>query len=768
MALILFVLAASCVLGAPAKKAEKEDFVALRISVRVVGQFTGNSKEISDDSSTIRNYQDLYITSYRSTAKWKVLSLDESDDTAVLELISDKHDVSGSGQGLMKSVSKHLVYLPYNKGTAWQTENVTSNWTYKFPEDNDPSPAQIRLHKQAKSFRIELNAVGPDSPEAVGNTVMEFHGPDYNDTKTLDKPMATNIGGALSKMSQTAAIPLDKNEKRLTGKFDPAKPFAVSGTAVFNASEVKTFKLVMDALAQSLGKGGSVSGDGKVYVSYTLAWNCEPEDLDAVIVPDGYESWLPAASASANEPGNAIGFTVRLIDKKTGEEPKDKTAYFQCDLSDVSKEPGSCMNSPDTGTEPDLKFLASDNPDMETVSPDGQSATSKKKLKTCKVSVSCYDGGAYGRLKVEAHMDDGQVMIAHLEGKSGGMDVSIPYDENDNHIADAWEKSKGVEGKSPSVDDDEQPLGDHDNGDGLTIWEEYRGFLEDGKYIRTDPKKKDFFILDNIGGKSKKAINRFASLSKLDVHDKLTVDEMSQSHIINRNRSADAPHVVDQHGIVLNVYNTDDGICKAAGGPGTPKSIKEVLIDSTLSDTAARKQKGGGIKMSPYFDPTVAHELLHCCNVWHHGQVDKKVYWQVETVGGETSLYEYANKGDCGSPEKGIKIRAVTETGLSYLDPTDPSWLKPETIWMGAKQGQHSGNEDCVMRYDCSDSYWRDDSSRYYLQGVDKEAVGQGLCSSPTGTGVNTAGRFPNSRYGDAAPDKGDCVDQICVNDLYH
>ena len=481
---------AAVVWGIPSKGKDNDDYVSLRISVRVMGQFTGNSSMVSDEGSVKKTYQDSYTTAYTSVTKWKVIALDQANDVAVLKRISDQPDVSGSGQGAMTGINKFKVYGPWVNGKrkeSWQTETMRSSWVYKFPETKHLMPAQVRLHKRAKSFRIELNAVGPDMPKAEGQSVIEYNGPNYNGSRTLDQPMAFNIGDSMGTLSQTAAIPLDKSEKRLTGEFNPEKPFEVSGTAVFNASEVPLYQTVMNGLKGALGEGGSVQGDGKLYVSYTLAWDCEPTDIDAIIVPAGLESWLPAASPDGSEPGNAIGFTLRLVDKKTGKPPEDRTAYFKCDLSDVSKEPGSCMNSLWTGTDPDLKFLSSDNPEMETVSGDGQSATSKKKLKTCSLSVSCYDGAAYGRLQVVAYLDDGRAVMAHVEGKPAGMDVTIPSDEDNNRVADCWEDANGVRGKSPSADDDEQPLGDHDKGDGLTVWEEYRGFVEDGKHFRTDP-----------------------------------------------------------------------------------------------------------------------------------------------------------------------------------------------------------------------------------------------------------------------------------------
>ena len=288
--------------------------------------------------------------------------------------------------------------------------------------------------------------------------------------------------------------------------------------------------------------------------------------------------------------------------------------------------------------------------------------------------------------------------------------------------------------------------------------------MEDGKHFRTDPNKKDFFICDTIGGKCKRGINRFAALTKLDVHDKLTPEELSEKHVINRNRSGDAPHVVDQHGIIITTWSIH-GVCEAVGnGPGTPKSCKEVCIDDSLAETVTRKVSGGITKTYEYYAPTVAHEILHCCNVWHHGESDEHVTWRAETVRGVTAIYEYANAADCGHPEKGHIETVFAEEDDSVYVPTDRYWSTPHFIWLGRLQGEHSGNEDCVMRYDFSNACVSRGGDRYLCQ----EPVGQGLCTSRTGTGVNASDRKPVSRYNDATRDRGDCVDKVCVNDLYH
>lgn len=763
LAILIFTL--SLVFAAKPDKKETGDYVSLRISARVTGHYSGRYSEASEDLSKNKTYMDSYTTSYTTVTKWKVKDLDQPDDVASLELVSDKFQVSGSGQGMMKEVTKRTVIEPSGKKRK-ATDIIDASWTYKFPQDNHPLPARVILHKKAKTFRIEMNDVGPETPELAGQTTITIDGK----SQSLEAPLAAPIGMSLSVTAQNAAIAQGESDKRLTGKFDPEKPFAISGTAVFNANETPSYKLMIDALAQSLGPGASVVGDGKLHVSYTLAWNCEPTDIDAVIVPVGnYEGWLPKASTSGSDPGNTMIFEVKLIDKKTGKEPKDKTAYFQCDLVETSKEPGTCLNSPSKGTEPDLKILPTDNPDMETVAPDGQSAKSKEKIKKCDLSISCYDGGAHGKLKITAHLNDGRTILAHLEGKDG--DVTLPYDEDGNHIADAWEDANGVKGKGPGTDDDEQPLGDRDKGDGLTVWEEYRGFVEDGNYFRTDPRKKDLFICDTVGGRSKRGINRFAALSKLAVHDKLTEAELDSTRVINRNHG-EGPHVVDQHGLLLD-SGDNGGISKVvAKSPGTPKAIDRVLISRTVEDTITKKLCDTE-KAYEYFAVILAHELFHCCNVWHHGDGrDTILYWKSKTVGGKKVLFEYETQADIDSEGKGYPITAYFGEDESQIySPELPIWDNPFPIHFGNLWGQHSGNEDCVMRYDISQARYGGGTGyggRYCLFWECQEPVGQGLCTSPKGTGVNQEGRKTGSRYADAASGRGNCTDQICVNDLYH
>ena len=84
----------------------------------------------------------------------------------------------------------------------------------------------------------------------------------------------------------------------------------------------------------------------------------------------------------------------------------------------------------------------------------------------------------------------------------------------------------------------------------------------------------------------------------------------------------------------------------------------------------------------------------------------------------------------------------------------------------GLPAGQHSGDDRCIMRYNYAAYYpvtGRPDV--YYEVPEGTEPLGIDLCETVFGTGVNDRGRSPQSRYKDAARDRGECKWWVCVND---
>ena len=105
---------------------------------------------------------------------------------------------------------------------------------------------------------------------------------------------------------------------------------------------------------------------------------------------------------------------------------------------------------------------------------------------TFEVRVKCFDYGAHGFLKAE--YDYAGVAASNSDR------ISIPEDDNNNQIADNWErahnmyKSDDAEALAWAESDLEGgPTGNSNHGDGYSIFEEYRGFMVKGNHQRTDP-----------------------------------------------------------------------------------------------------------------------------------------------------------------------------------------------------------------------------------------------------------------------------------------
>lgn len=257
-------------------------------------------------------------------------------------------------------------------------------------------------------------------------------------------------------------------------------------------------------------------------VKITLTLTPRGRKLEAVIKPQpGYEEWLPKGSVNEKTPGNNIVVTavVQLEDEPLA-LVKDKVKY-RYELIDTSRERGVCSNTPGidmaaalSGSLPapeyDVKISASRNPHLE-VAEDGQSAVTREGQQDSAYSavgwiwIDAYDYGARTRLKITAITEHGQEIPAHIEDKPGKYELAIPLDDNDNKVADAWEKQMGVFGKNWAANSDQSPLpaGQRSDGDGISLYDKYRGFLcsklpDTGAiaHERLDPNYKHLFVRD--------------------------------------------------------------------------------------------------------------------------------------------------------------------------------------------------------------------------------------------------------------------------------
>jgi hypothetical protein len=290
----------------------------------------------------------------------------------------------------------------------------------------------------------------------------------------------------------------------------------------------------------------------------------EPLDsigYEAVIVPDaGYEQWLPEGppvAPSTHQPAT-LGMHVELRDAAT-HKPSAKSFRTHYTL-ESSKLVGDCMNYPPAGPpppdKPDLYFEAAKNRSA-TIGNDTLSLDLGDGKGGGAVVVSSRDWGGYAKLRAKVVVSDGAVVDA-LTAESGKEVLTVPKDDDGNHIADEWEKN--VHGShAANADDESEPSGWAAPGDGYTLFEEYRGFIDVAPggpvmvakgpkkhHERFDPNKRDVLVglavSDSLEPLARDGIAAWAQVSGVAVHyvaDRALIAKMDGDYDANYPRRAD-------------------------------------------------------------------------------------------------------------------------------------------------------------------------------------------------------------------------------------
>jgi hypothetical protein len=485
-------------------------------------------------------------------------------------------------------------------------------------------------------------------------------------------------------------------------------------------------------------------------LTFTLA--PDPEKLELIVEPRDYDTWTPEGNLDPQKPGNHLALKARL-QRRGGGAPQEKARRMRFELTQVSREPGVAMNHPPRAQarrNPDLRFRS--NPQL-AISDDGLSAATHDTgiggYTEAEAELSSFDWGAWGELRVVAVMGDGREILGHL-ATDPRPQILLPKRRKDSRIPDVLRASAGLGDLPDDNDGENDPMGDEFSGDGLTLYEEYRGFYENSKHVRSSPMKKDLFVLNKVGAGAKPGIALFARETGLRVRHELLDAELGADRVINANHG-EGPHLVDQHAVRIEpqIPPPSDPSAPAPrfensaaqGGPGTPEAVARVLISGTaLRVGAARLAR------------TIAHELGHSVNVFHHGQGDLgRVFWRAQALPG----------GGMQVTEGGTVIQLRTEDGQAIPVRT----AGQIEVWVADARAQHSGVEDCFMRYDVADAYRKDAEPgvRYWVKGTERR--GAMLCESREGTGVNARERQPRPRYGDADDCAGSCKRQLRVSD---
>lgn len=247
--------------------------------------------------------------------------------------------------------------------------------------------------------------------------------------------------------------------------------------------------------------GSATSGSSERVVVHS--WRIVPgeiEELELVFEPvdDFYPRWLPEGNLEVPaRSGNALDFRAR-VQKVGGGVPTRRVAGIEFTLDETSHEQGICLNFPPLG-------VADENPDLALISvqgngpvPDWAQTFTVSNVPEAVITVRSFDYGAWGVLRVKARMEDGEELVGRFLPTSGTGAI-IPADRDGNHVADAWEAAKEVSG--PPETDEDGPANQAAPGDGIPLYEEYRGFavLDAAgvrKHQRTEPGLKTLFVID--------------------------------------------------------------------------------------------------------------------------------------------------------------------------------------------------------------------------------------------------------------------------------
>jgi len=494
---------------------------------------------------------------------------------------------------------------------------------------------------------------------------------------------------------------------------------------------------------------------------FNLTINVRKLGIDLLKTP---KPWLPTATAGVLP---ALAKTYLCIDGKWRAPGRKKHVRFK--LKKVSREKGVCMNYPrerDAGENPDLFFyeermeteylfrwdktfddkcpteilVAGDNPEHEHHYL--YSILKERKHEATPV-LRCEDYGAVARLEAMANHavpipPREEPQDEHKDCGEGPNDITAPRDENSNDIADSSRQDDS--GAAPNKDDDRQPVADT-NGDGLTNYEEYRGFVIGGKrdvririlgrtrtlnlgndktHIRTNVKKKDVFIYDEdfMG-------TGLLGATNLDIHILYLEDLFNTTRSREINFNHGRHHGGTQHGLWLREF-TQAGLygmscaVSMAEPNGPPRVKTHVCINKRLCN--GRREPANRLA------GVIAHELCHGLNIWHHGE------------------------------------------GLNH-NCSDGTW----NLSANRVNGVQSGDTTCLMRYDRYALSWCHGTPHHvhhYVRITPLEGgrgrvawldnPGTTLCTTTNGTGLNNAGA---GHINNANAGRGNCRSHLKVKD---
>lgn len=492
------------------------------------------------------------------------------------------------------------------------------------------------------------------------------------------------------------AIPWEALNKKMVSRFNPDKDgnFSISGSA---SESYEGEDLLLGKLAASVTVHYSVqSGDIK------------EKENEMVIAPKDagqYDKWIPSPAGEEKTYGPAMPLTITAKIRKKGGHDQGEAPQGRIDfwLRNVSRHHGKCSNYPKDGAEKDDLRFAADQPDVVVDPADPKHAYTTGRVSEATVVVEATDTGGYGTLQA---VSDELGLIAKYES-TGAQSISIPRDDNDNHVADQWEKDKGIFGdnKPATWDEDDIPADQRRNGDGYTLYEEYRGFMTKSGFVRTSPKEKDLFVYDPDGlvkqyyepynpaklnlhyidptmmkfnGSAKDPENRWVNCNSS--HDTWYARQYAL-YVVRWTTMSDGAMIAGEGSgldTVMALQDQINGTNTAAGLDSFTQPLKNfymVKISPSSEEKAVRGIKDPNVRQAVFnadFTSTVIHEIGHAIGIRHHHSGAPGA--DPDTPADQRPTDEQGGVFDCS-----IRYRTPAEY-------QHPEMIKPQTRYCGKNE----------------------------------------------------------------------------------
>lgn len=278
-------------------------------------------------------------------------------------------------------------------------------------------------------------------------------------------------------------------------------------------------------------------------------------------------------------PGDTLTFTINVLNPSN-----HLSSSLTVKLSDISNYYGDYMNSQSSSTGLDMLFKrrsyhAANNASQLTWS-EGHgfliARWNNQPPANIKIYIDVYDGAATADFS------------AQLYGNTTAYAFPIPADSNpQNDVADSFDALYTNVARNGNGDNETGPGSNANNGDGLTYWEEYRGFRIKGTWTALNPTIKDIFAYSDFDGtsywesRSNLTVNAIGYATNLPattfkVH--VINEDETQARKINYRSVED---VTRRHRVLADVFGTKNRMDQYA------ISIEEFTAETTIPRTEA-------------------------------------------------------------------------------------------------------------------------------------------------------------------------------------